>query len=297
MWSLNRGITFLELPKTASPKKINNIEQVAGTYTKEKVTRGFFWDPKMGFIDIGTLGGKHTWVTDLNNHGQIVGQSETRTKSLIEKDKNEKHAFLWQAPSKEKKQGIMKDLGTLPGDLGFRGDESVANSINDSGDIVGTSNTISVNKGKKARGLKQAVIWKDFKPEKVFQYVAGESSEGLVINNNSVAALLKNEGLMLKDMKTQLETSFAFPKVVHVKLNDQGILLINNATYFDTALVSKLPGPVSIACGEIMSVKNDSDGSWKSVHTFTDINSSGNVIGIAKTKSGQKHAIFIVTDG
>lgn len=71
-------------------------------------------------IDLGTLGGDYTWVSDINNFLQIVGQSKP--------SQGYGHAFLWQ-------KGSMLDLGTLGGTW------SRADAINDRGQIVGSSET------------------------------------------------------------------------------------------------------------------------------------------------------------
>jgi probable HAF family extracellular repeat protein len=66
--------------------------------------------------DLGTLGGATT-ARAINDAGQITGYSE-------DKSGNE-HAFIWQ-------NGIMRDLGTLPG---FPQSQGLA--INDQGDVAG----------------------------------------------------------------------------------------------------------------------------------------------------------------
>ena len=82
--------------------------------------------------DLGTLGGNSSAATAINNRGQIVGWSTTRSGA--------KHAFLWQ-------RGTMRDLGTLGGA------ESAALALNERGQIVGWSTT--------KKGTKRAVIWGD----------------------------------------------------------------------------------------------------------------------------------------
>lgn len=75
--------------------------------------------------DLGNLGGTGqgfgNLALNLNNQGQVVGQSD------LSGDANF-HAFLWT------QQAGIKDLGTLTGDV-----NSVALGINDTGEIVGLS--------------------------------------------------------------------------------------------------------------------------------------------------------------
>ena len=74
-------------------------------------------------IDLGTLRAGSARIHGVNESGQAVGASGNPHGA-------DTHAFFWQ------KQGGMRDLGTLPG-----GDYSSAFAINDSGVVVGTSNT------------------------------------------------------------------------------------------------------------------------------------------------------------
>jgi probable HAF family extracellular repeat protein len=74
-------------------------------------------------IDLGTLHAGSARIHGVNESGQAVGASGNPHGA-------DTHAFFWQ------KQGGIRDLGTLPG-----GDYSSAFAINDSGVVVGTSNT------------------------------------------------------------------------------------------------------------------------------------------------------------
>jgi len=75
--------------------------------------------------DLGNLGGTGQGMGNIalnvNNQGQVVGQSDLRGNANF-------HAFLWTSGTG------MQDLGTLPGDA-----NSVGLGINDNGDIVGVS--------------------------------------------------------------------------------------------------------------------------------------------------------------
>lgn len=152
LWEEYRGITLIDLPETAVIVVLNNASQIAGNYTDSSGTdRGFIWDQCCGFFDIGTLGGSFTRVYDMNDRGQIVGESQSSNISLVDEGK-EQHAFLWQC-------GCMRDLGALVGDLGVLGDRSVATSINNLGQIVGTSNYLMAHKRKFLRVRNRAVVW------------------------------------------------------------------------------------------------------------------------------------------
>src|SRR5438128_10677206 len=73
--------------------------------------------------DLGTLGGSQSLAWDINDSGQIVGESTTAD--------GETHAFLYTG-------GTMTDLAALPfGDPGVRSRTSSARAINASGQLVG----------------------------------------------------------------------------------------------------------------------------------------------------------------
>lgn len=66
--------------------------------------------------DLGTLGGNESCAVAINDHGQIIGNSQTTA--------GEYRAFLWE-------NGAMIDLGTLDSK------RIIATAINNSGQIVG----------------------------------------------------------------------------------------------------------------------------------------------------------------
>jgi probable HAF family extracellular repeat protein len=81
------------------------------------------WAQSYTVTDLGTLRPGSARVHAINSAGQVVGASGHPHGA-------DTHAFFWE------KAGGIRDLGTLPG-----GDYSTAFGINDSGVVVGTSNT------------------------------------------------------------------------------------------------------------------------------------------------------------
>jgi probable HAF family extracellular repeat protein len=88
--------------------------------------------------NLGTLGGTlFSAASVINEHGQVVGASDVSgdTSPYAPLGNSYMHAFFWQ-------EGVMKDLGTLPGDSA-----SFANSLNNKGQAVGSGS--------------RAIIWRD----------------------------------------------------------------------------------------------------------------------------------------
>lgn len=114
-----------------NPTSINDNSQVVGNYYLtsdfDSDCHAFFLDTKVtgnnGAIDLGTLGGRCSSASAINNNGQIVGYSDI-TYGITDIYKS--HAVLWY-------QNKVKDLGTLGGNV------SRATDINNLGQIVGTS--------------------------------------------------------------------------------------------------------------------------------------------------------------
>jgi probable HAF family extracellular repeat protein len=120
---------------------VNERGQVAGQSTINSIpspTTGippvdpFFWeDGKM--VDAGNLGGTFSFVSGLNNRGQMTGTMTLPGDSTF-------HPFLWD-------RGVLTDVGTLGGDDGN------AEAINDTGEVVGFAG----NQGNQAA---LAFLWK-----------------------------------------------------------------------------------------------------------------------------------------
>jgi probable HAF family extracellular repeat protein len=103
---------------------INNAMQVVGRATAN-ARRGAINRPVHAFLydgsmhDLGTLGGANSVAVDINEAGQIVGNSDTAGSTT-------QHAFIYA-------NGFMTDMGSVPGFPYL-----IANSINNLGQATGT---------------------------------------------------------------------------------------------------------------------------------------------------------------
>ena len=132
---------------TSEVRDMNNSDQVVGgATTADGSVHAFHWtlrEDKRGIIrDLGTLGGRNSFATAINEAGQVVGYSET---GYVYREEGIEpftvwHAFLWD-------NGVMYDLGVhndfynYPFILPYPFSEGV--DINDSGQVAGNSMTIN----------------------------------------------------------------------------------------------------------------------------------------------------------
>lgn len=85
--------------------------------------------------NVGT-GGPSAAAIDFNGEGDIVGVSDTKYRLNGSADEQARHAFLYN-------NGVMTDLGAIAGP----NYNSAASSVNDSHEIVGSTNTLSSANG------------------------------------------------------------------------------------------------------------------------------------------------------
>jgi probable HAF family extracellular repeat protein len=142
--------SITQLVVTASPSFL----AVASGATD--VTHAFSWTASGGIVDLGTLGGRLSAASSVNNSGQVVGIS-TKEDNLTSR------AFLWAAASG------MVDLGTLGGS------DSEATAINDNGQIIGWSTT--------ADGSPHAFLWTAASGMIDLGTIGGTQSFAAAINN------------------------------------------------------------------------------------------------------------------
>ena len=146
LWKGGHGQPLGDLGPSGSGStatSVNDTGEVTGVSSgfasNQGVVRAVFWRSS-GIQDIGTLGGLHSTSNALNNQGIVVGWTEISDQSTV--------AFLWQ-------NGVMRDLGSLPGSTTNPGTGSQATSVNESGQVVGSS--------LNSKGEARAVIWENGK--------------------------------------------------------------------------------------------------------------------------------------
>jgi len=105
----------------SSAAAINNYGQVAGTIWYPSHVQHAFLYSNGQMTDLGTLNGSYSYAAGINDSGQVVGGAGF--------NQFDERAYLYS-------NGQMTNLGTL-------GDDSNAESINDSGQIAGSSDTSS----------------------------------------------------------------------------------------------------------------------------------------------------------
>ncbi|UCD76043.1 MAG: hypothetical protein JSV91_03795 [Phycisphaerales bacterium] len=155
------------------------------------------------FIDLGTLGGLYATAAAINDHGQIVGYSQTEYLQW--------HAFLWD-------NEVMTPLPPLPGYV-----TAFATDINNSAQVVGYS---AMDKyGQDPR----ATLWENGAPIDLGT-LGGATSEALAINDNGQIVGWSSggaeSGAFLYENGEMTEIYFPGPGYIGAarSINDKGVI-------------------------------------------------------------------------
>jgi probable HAF family extracellular repeat protein len=168
VWQSGTGMQPVPAPSWGTPIRalgINDAGQIAGTAIHNVSGTHAFVTIGGVAKDLGTLGGTVSFATEVNDVGEVVGYSYVFSNNIPEPAR----AFYWKDTNGngESDPGEMRDLGTLGGR------NSYAQDINDSGLVVGRSET---SEGSTAT---RAFIWRDVNSN-------GQSDAGEMQDLNSV---------------------------------------------------------------------------------------------------------------
>jgi probable HAF family extracellular repeat protein len=171
----------------------NELGQVAGdSITSTGAQHAFLWSRATGMVDLGSLGGPDTnsAANALSDTSQVVGFTflSPTNATII-------HAFSWT------RSGGMVDLGTLGGAT------SVAEAVNDFGQVVGTSDT--------ADGRHHAFVWTP---------TGGMADLGSLGGGYSEALAISAIGQVVGDSTTSSGQTHAFSWTPRTGMIDLGAL-------------------------------------------------------------------------
>jgi probable HAF family extracellular repeat protein len=248
---------------------LNNLGQVAVTYTGDLIeSSSFFWD-RGNITPIGTLADNqsnrnNTRIRGINDAAQVIGSSQTAN--------DETHAFAWKA-------GFMEDLGTLGGTF------SEASDINEKGQITGNSTT--------ANGESHSFIYNDGIMTDLEDLGGGSSSalqinaDGQIFGCSTTAsggsnAFIWTSGAMRDTGISNCSDSSNYEYI----FNDKGQLLVNDGSssfYYD--------GDRTFSAQDIETLLGENSG-WD-ISKITGLNNKGQIIGTGLLNG--KESAFVMT--
>jgi probable HAF family extracellular repeat protein len=173
-------------------------------------------------VDLGTLGGRDSWIYwgGINEQGEAVGEAET---SILERNGEDFcgfgtgltcRPFLWQ-------NGDMKALPTLGGNNGL------ASAINNRGQITGKAQTMVTDPGCPPYQIAPPVLWEKGKVRQL-PTVAGDS-DGYALGVNDLGEVVGGTGTCSGDNHAVLwenGTAHELPNLGNASYNEA--LAINN---------------------------------------------------------------------
>lgn len=281
---------------------INENRQVAGyaAIADNTAAHAVLWTVAK-VTDLGTLGGASSYGYAINAGGQIAGYSETR-------DKQHNSGALWTDLGPDAVANGINAGGQIAGNVGasirhavawagaaptdlhtLGGRESNATAINDSGWIVGYSET----QGDSAT---RAVLWKGAIPTDLgtlggnYSYAMAINRSGQVagyaglVGDSETHATLWN-GAIRTDLGTLGGSSS-----MALGISDTGLLVGNSSIKGNSGTHATLW--IGTKAYDLNDLLDSSGRGWTLVEA-RGINSAGQIVGWGLTPSGQKHAFLL----
>ncbi len=158
-------------------------------------------DEVIAIIDLGTLGGEASHAYGINDHGQVVGWSETAEGQDL--------AFL-------REDGVMIDIGTLGGD------RSRADDINDHGQIVGTSHTAEGTPRATLRTVSEPALTPEKIVADITERVAAAFADGTLNRGQANALTAQLEAAQRQLDWGEYQGRCQYPRRLHQPLRGHG---------------------------------------------------------------------------
>jgi probable HAF family extracellular repeat protein len=211
--------------------------------------------------DLGTLGGASAFARDINEPGQIVGDSSTAN--------GETHAFLFTPWV-----GRMVDLGTLGGNF------SQARAIADRGLVTGSSSLPS--------GQTRAFLWEQGRMTALPPLNGAPFSEGIDVNDSGVV-VGQSGGVATRWQNGQVQSlgSLGGGGSIATGINSSGVIVGNSSTASGEFHAFVFRNGVMTDLGTFGGVASSADG----------INSSGDIVGSFQPSFAEGPRPFVIRGG
>jgi len=215
-------------------------------------------------MDLGTLGGATAFARDINEPGQIVGESTTAG--------GQTHAFLitpWSG------SGRMVDLGTLGGTF------SQALAISNRGQVVGTS-TLS------GETQTRAFLWDQGKLTALPPLDGSMFSEGIDVNDDGIVVGQSNSiAVSWQNGRVHVIGTLGGGSAFATGINSSGVIIGNGATPSGDFHGWVFKNGVMTDLGGFGGASSSADG----------INSSGDIVGSFEIAPGNPHGYLLSSGG
>ncbi len=292
---------IIDLGFTAGDMKINNRDQIAGTFTVSPNVYHAFLYEKNTLTDLGTIANNYSAARDINNNGWIVGESGPLNTFLYMNntmtnlgpvigglynrpyaindigqivgtyDPSPDYSIYGRAYIYDSNNNSMQDIGTLGGK------NSVAYAINNSGKVVG----YSYNASNIIRAfLYSDNVMTDIGALGTYSFATGINDNGQIIGHSNAGsgehAFLYSDGIM-KDLGT-LGGTHSYAQDINNKGQVVGFAYDDTHKYHAFLYESGLMIDLGTLGGD--------------ESRATGINEHGKIVGWSKTDAGEIHAVI-----